>query len=70
MNSFPINNCLVGSPVLIDQISCPSSKDYSNSVECSDCLFYRNLNNTSNIPESKKKFLRDMIFSTGDFDEK
>lgn len=64
MSNFPINTCM--GPRLKIVIDCHSMPNTRGTVNCLNCIH----SVRSNIPESKKKFLRDMIFSTGDFDEK
>lgn len=67
MNSFPINKC-VGDK-LKTMLFCPFDPRTNRVIHCIDCLYCPSEKRISNIPESKKKFLRDMIFSTGEFDE-
>lgn len=64
MNNFPISGCMSqgGKGIL----SCPFNPNTGEIVYCTECIH----SPRTNIPESKQKFLRDMIFSTGDFDEK
>lgn len=67
MNSFPINNC--AGNTLKTMLVCPTDPHTKREIHCIDCLNYPDQYRVSNIPESKKEFLRDMIFSTGDFYE-
>jgi hypothetical protein len=46
-------------------IACHATPDGRKMVNCPDCIHSVH----SEIPKTKQKFLRDMIFSTGDFDE-
>lgn len=63
MNSFPIKGCMNQKLKVI--LACHSNPNTGEMVNCPECIH----SDDSNIPDSKRKFLRDMIFSTGDFDE-
>lgn len=64
MNNFPISGCM--SQRIKGILVCHSNPNTGEMVDCTECIHSLR----TNIPESKQKFLRDMIFSTGDFDEK
>ena len=64
MNRTPTRLSCSGPRVKLN-IACHTNPNTGEILNCTECIHSLR----TNIPESKQKFLRDMIFSTGDFDE-